>query len=116
MISRRKHVRKDVVIAAHLLVRDEKPRIARCTVVDISEGGARIQLDTAFPLPSRVFLVKDEGEIIYECEPAWQREQMAGLMFLDLCAGLKRQEVLQDVEGAQKAASPSAKRARQPGK
>jgi hypothetical protein len=64
-------------------------------VVDLSQGGARIKTRVPYDLPSHVFLVKDEGEIIYECETIWQKNQKAGLMFLDLCGHAKLQQ-LQD--------------------
>ena len=97
MDDRREHVRDQVSIKACLLLRDEKPKIITCRIIDISEGGAKVELAVIHPLPPQVFLVKDEDEIIYECEPAWQNGQLGGLMFLDLCAGAKRQELLEDL-------------------
>jgi hypothetical protein len=82
-----------VSIEGHLYFRGEKPTAIPCRVVDLSQGGARVKTRVPYSLPSRVFLVKDEGEIIYECETIWQKNQKAGLMFLDLCAHSKLQQL-----------------------
>jgi hypothetical protein len=98
--DQRRHARKKVSIEAHLFLRGEKSRVIPCKVLDISEGGARVKTAVPCSLPSEVFLVKDEAEIIYECETVWQKRNTAGLMFLDLCARAKLQGVLDDMWGA----------------
>jgi len=107
MDDRREQVREQVSINACLLLRGEMLKIIACRIIDISEGGAKIELSVAHPLPPQVFLVKDEGEIIYECEPAWQNGQVGGLMFRDLCAGAKRKELLDDMLIAETMRSPA---------
>jgi hypothetical protein len=112
--DQRRHARKKVSIDAHLFIRGEKPAIIPCNVVDISEGGARVKIGVLYDLPSEVFLVKDEAEIIYECETVWQKKRAAGLMFRDLCAHSKLQRLLDEMWGAQMIDRHSAKTARQP--
>ena len=99
--DQRRHARKKVSIEAHLFLRGEKSRVIPCKVLDISEGGARVKTAVPCTLPSEVFLIKDEAEIICECETVWQKRNTAGLMFLDLCARAKLQGVLDDMRGAQ---------------
>ena len=74
-----------------------------CKVLDIF-GRMVARVKTAVPctLPLRGFShIKDEAEIICECETVWQKRNTAGLMFLDLCARAKLQGVLDDMRGAQ---------------
>ena len=97
MRDQRRHVRQKVSIEAHLYFRSEKPTVIPCRVVDLSQGGARVKIKVRYILPSQVFLVKDEGEIIYECETIWQKKQKAGLMFLDLCAHSKLQQLREEM-------------------
>ena len=101
MVDRREHSRRTVCIEANLFWRDEKPSILACKIVDLSGVGARIRAHFLLPLPSRVFLIKDGGENIYECETIWQEPGTAGLMLLDLCASSKRQDLLNEIETAQ---------------
>ena len=114
MRDQRRHARKKVSIDAHLFFRGEEPAIIPCKVVDISEGGARVKVGVPYDLPSEVFLVKDEAEIIYECETVWQKKRTAGLMFLDLCAHSKLQRLLDEMWGAKMIDRRSAKTARAP--
>jgi hypothetical protein len=100
-VGLRKHARRTVAIEARLFWRGEGPEILPCTIVDISEGGARIRAHFPSPLPPLVFLVKDENEIIYECETVWQQDGTAGLMFVNLCAYSQRQELLREIETAE---------------
>jgi hypothetical protein len=101
MFNRRKHARRTVSIEAQLFWRGEKPLVLACKIVDFSEGGARIRGHFPCPLPSQVFLVKEEGENIYDCETMWQESGTAGLRFIDLCACSKRQELLKEIATAE---------------
>ena len=101
MRDQRRHAREKVSIEAHLFLRGEKPTAIPCRVVDLSEGGARVKVAVRYGLPSQVFLVKDEGEIIYECETIWQKNQKAGLMFLDLCAHSKLRQLREEIGRAE---------------
>ena len=107
MANRRKHVRREVSLDAHLFLRGETPRLIPCKVLDLSEGGAKIRMASPYPLPPRIFLVKAQGEIIYECEIAWLKEETAGLMFLDLCAHEKHHELLEEIKAAETVSSAS---------
>lgn len=100
-MDQRKHARRTVSIEARLFWRGEGPAILPCMIVDISEDGARIRAHFPSPLPTLVFLVKDESEIIYECETVWQQDGTAGLMFVNLCAYSQRSELLKEIETAE---------------
>jgi hypothetical protein len=101
MVDRREHARRDVSIEARLFLREDKPAILPCRIIDISEGGAKVQIGFPYRLPAQLFLLKDDDDNIYECEAIWQSGQLVGLMFLDLCARGKRQAVLDELETAE---------------
>jgi hypothetical protein len=93
--DQRRHVRQKVSIGAYLYLRGEDPTAIACTLIDLSPGGAQIKIAAPHDLPSEVFLVKDEGEIIYERETIWQKKRKAGLLFRDLC-GHSKLKLLRD--------------------
>ena len=101
MFDRRQHARREVSIEAQLFLRGQRPSIVPCEVVDLSEGGARVQIEIPCLLPPQVFLMMYERENIYECETAWQDEQQAGVMFVDLYAHARRQNLLKEIETAE---------------
>lgn len=103
MDDRRKHKRTEILLEARLYIRDDIRMIVPCTITDISEGGARVDLRGDLILPPRVFLLKDEDENIYECETMWRNAQAAGLMFVDLCARAKRLELLEEIRAVENA-------------
>jgi hypothetical protein len=100
-VDLRKHARRTVSIAARLFWRGERGSTLPCKIVDFSEGGGRIRAHFPVPLPPLVFLVKDEGEVIYECETVWQQDGTAGLMFVSSCPYSQRQEFLKEIETAE---------------
>ena len=101
VFDRRKHARGETSIEAQLFLRGDQPKLIPCSIVDLSQGGVKIQLEVSLPLPSRVFLLTDGGENLYECEAVWQDEQSAGLMFVDLYARAKRQQLLEEIATAE---------------
>jgi hypothetical protein len=101
MVDRREHRRTEVSFETHVFVRGRLPTLLPCNVLDISSGGAKVQIGVPYALPRQVFLLRDERENIYECETVWQDEQTAGLAFVDLCARAKRDELLEEIETAE---------------
>jgi hypothetical protein len=100
-VDLRKHARRTVSIEARLFWRGEILSILPCRIVEISEKGARVRAHFPSDLPSLVFLLKDECEIIYECETVWQQDGTAGLMFVNLHADSQRQKLLKEIETAE---------------
>jgi hypothetical protein len=101
MIDRREHRRTEVAFETCVFVRRRSPTLIPCNVLDLSAGGAKVQIGVPYALPRQVFLLRDERENIYECETVWQDEQTAGLAFVDLCARAKRDELLKEIETAE---------------
>ena len=55
-----------------------------CTVRDMSEGGARIEIPEARMFPRRFFLLTSKEEIAYDCELVWRTRMMAGIKFREI--------------------------------
>jgi hypothetical protein len=52
-----------------------------CTVSDISDGGARIELEGDAPIPARFMLALDHDHR-WVCEPIWWHGKTVGLRFV----------------------------------
>ncbi|MEO1135318.1 MAG: PilZ domain-containing protein [Pseudomonadota bacterium] len=55
----------------------------RCTVCNVSNGGAYIRLEGSFPLPPVVILKYIQSGVVKKARIAWQNEAEAGLAFQD---------------------------------
>jgi hypothetical protein len=99
MFIERAHVRREVSLEARIIVRGKVLRVIPCKILDLSEGGAKVQLDAPFLLPPEFFLLENASENLYECELRWQNET-AGLMFIDICSRAKRKALIEEIEAA----------------
>lgn len=100
VVDRREHERRDVPLETHLFLRSEKPTIIPCRIVDLSPGGAQVQVNIRYRLPSQVFLLRNKGENICECEVVWQVTQAVGLKFVGLFAPERHQQLVKEIEAA----------------
>jgi PilZ domain len=77
----RRYVRRQVYIRAKLLAgRDVAP--LDCAIVDISEGGARLNIDAAQELPQEFTLVLGRHGCPYRrCRIVWRKETQMGVVF-----------------------------------
>ena len=66
-----------------------------CTIVDLSEVGARINTTVFTELPKVVNLFEAKSGNIFECEVRWQQGALIGLQFLDFCSRVKRRELIE---------------------
>jgi len=82
IVERRKSRRQD--IGRHTLRLDpgEGQPIFNCFLWDISEGGARVQLEKDVPLPAEVSLVI--GNVMHKARVVWRNGIQVGLEFLGL--------------------------------
>jgi PilZ domain len=81
-IERRRSVREPVEIPAWVDVGDGlQPR--SCTILDVSEGGARIKLSSPNELPKEFWLVltKDRTRRRH-CRMVWHSDTLAGVKYL----------------------------------
>lgn len=54
---------------------------ADCTIVDLSQGGARLKIAAIYPLPARFMLLQFEGGLVYEARLRWRRGDLTGVAF-----------------------------------
>jgi hypothetical protein len=53
-----------------------------CVIADISDAGARVQVQPGPPVPTDVFLVHLRERTAYEANVAWRRDNSLGLKFI----------------------------------
>ena len=53
-----------------------------CVIADISEAGARVQIQPGPPVPTDVYLVHLRERAAYEANVAWRRNNNLGLKFV----------------------------------
>lgn len=85
MYTPRAHPRHIVSIGGKLIVQAKEPLTIPCRILDLSDGGAKVKMDTSEGLPAKLLLYESYQQNIYECSVRWQQEDIAGLMFIDIC-------------------------------
>jgi len=77
----RKKTRRHFRYTAKILV-DRKGPPRACLISDISEGGARLLLETDHELPDRfVLLLTAKGDARRRCRVVWRHETTVGVAF-----------------------------------
>lgn len=57
--------------------------VGRCTMLDISSGGARLKVDTATEVPKLFTLLsKLDGKLKRHCVVAWRKDKQVDVRFL----------------------------------
>jgi hypothetical protein len=60
----------------------QSPIRIQCIVVDISDGGARLQLDGFQAVPQYLELIIEADDFSVQCEIAWSLENQMGVKFI----------------------------------
>ncbi|HET6621758.1 MAG TPA: PilZ domain-containing protein [Dongiaceae bacterium] len=79
--DRRSSVRKKVLRAARVFFNDRQSLID-CTILDLSDGGAKLEFANRQVLP-RTFDLQMQNGAIYRCEVRWAKDNFFGVRFLD---------------------------------
>ena len=80
-IEQRRSLREDVQFPAWVDVGDgSAPRA--CTVLDVSDDGARIMISAPARLPKEFYLVLSRNGTRRRCRMVWHSDQEAGLFYL----------------------------------
>jgi len=79
--SRRRHPRSRTLKSAQIVYNNANC-LAECTIVNISEGGAALQLTDYVEYPSQFVLKINRGPT-HRCEICWQRGNKMGVRFLE---------------------------------
>ena len=80
-IDRREHPREPTNLRARVFYGQGMAHWADCTIVDLSKGGARLQISSIYPLPSRFVLLQLLGGMVYDVRVRWRRGDMTGISF-----------------------------------
>lgn len=77
----RRHVRKRALLGARILFNSGRSSID-ATVRDISDGGARLLVETPIGIPDQFILAfNDEGRFDRACAVAWRKGNQIGVRF-----------------------------------
>lgn len=79
--DRREHPREPTNLRARVFYGHGMAHWADCTIVDLSKGGARLQISSIYPLPSRFVLLQLLGGVVYDVRVRWRRGDMTGVSF-----------------------------------
>lgn len=79
--DRREHPREPTNLRARVFYGKEMAHWADCSIVDLSKGGARLQISAIYPLPSRFVVLQLLGGVVYDVRVRWRRGDMTGVSF-----------------------------------
>ena len=78
----RKHRRQTLRYRAYVDLCDGLP-VRACRLLDVSEQGAQLIMDSAATLPDQfVLLLAEGGQVQRQCRVAWRSEKQIGIRFL----------------------------------
>jgi hypothetical protein len=81
-IEQRRSIREHVQFPAWIEMRN-RSQMRACTVLDVSEGGARIMVSSPADLPNEFWLVfSKDGKRRRRCRIAWRSEEHIGVSYL----------------------------------
>ena len=80
-IDRRESPRQDTNLRARVFYGPAMAHWADCSIVDLSKGGARLQISSIYPLPPRFIVLQLQGGIVYDVRTRWRRGDMTGVAF-----------------------------------
>jgi hypothetical protein len=79
--DRRSSTRKKIFREARVFFNDRQSLID-CTILDLSDGGAKLEFADRQVLP-RTFDLQMQNGAIYRCEVRWAKDNFFGVRFLD---------------------------------
>ena len=80
-LDRREHARESANLRARVFYGQGMAHWADCMIVDLSKGGARLQISSIYPLPSRFVVLQLLGGVVYDVRVRWRRGDMTGVSF-----------------------------------
>lgn len=79
--DRRAHPRVIVNAPARLFYGPGLARWADCVIQDVSDGGAKLEVDEIYVLPRRLVLLDYRQDVAFEAALKWRRWNTAGVAF-----------------------------------
>ncbi|NKB54531.1 MAG: hypothetical protein GKR97_20390 [Rhizobiaceae bacterium] len=80
--ERRKFERLPVEIGANAIMANSETSFD-CTILDLSEGGAKVEIPEIDIIPVQFMLYVPETDQIYACKVVWRKDAFLGLQFVD---------------------------------
>jgi len=96
VVRRRLNVRKKVSIKGKVIFVAGMSQTVDSMIVDLSPGGARVELCEDYVLPDEVLLFEANNQNVFECVVRWRKDRSAGLNFVDYCSKAVRLALLED--------------------
>src|SRR5262245_20462773 len=82
-VEQRSSIRRSTNIRAWIEFDDDTPPLS-CTVVDISEGGARIEVASPHRLPEEFSLIiTEDAAHVRRCRIIWRADNEIGISYLE---------------------------------
>ncbi|MGI9514235.1 MAG: PilZ domain-containing protein [Anderseniella sp.] len=78
--ERRRSARRNVKIGANAIIANSESTIY-CTILDISDSGAKLQMEDVDIITARFKLFIPDVDHIYECEVVWRDGKYLGVKF-----------------------------------
>jgi hypothetical protein len=78
--ERRKNPRHKTLKGGRIVFNNGSSSVA-CTIRSLSEGGARLLVETVLGIPSEFTLVRDDGGTARECFVRWRSSTVLGVEF-----------------------------------
>lgn len=72
------------------------PHSIDCTLIDLSEDGARISTEQFLPLVHTFLLHDEKGGALLECVVRWRTRRLTGFQFVDVSDRTARREQLEE--------------------
>ena len=94
MQDRRALARQEVDFNGKLIFVDAA-RIVDCSVMDMTEDGARVELFSALEIPDRVYLWERQTNTVFECAVRWRKPGAIGVSFQSSCGRVMRQAIVE---------------------
>jgi len=82
-MENRRHFVRHRTLKGGRLVYDEAAQSAECSIRDLSEQGARVEVTDNQRVPSEVVLCFDDGRPFRQCFVRWRRGGVLGMQFTD---------------------------------
>lgn len=80
IVEKRMHKRNPVLYhAVGLMPRDDT---FKCRVLNISDGGAMLQIDDVDVLPEKLRVFIPESKTMHDCEVVWKKDGNLGVRFV----------------------------------
>jgi hypothetical protein len=96
--QRRATLRHEVSVRGAVIIQvGEASRSVGCRLIDLSLGGARIELDEDCILPEKVKLTENCRGTVHECSVRWRNGREAGLGFLNPATLSQRKALIEEL-------------------